>query len=150
MKCKYYDCGFCYAPEGTKNNSINGGCFEPEYCYTYLMQNKTAMTEKEHLELEIKQLQTEIEEHVRKIVQLKSIVQVKEQQLQEFPITLQRIIEKCMLGRNRQIQLDLVENILDRVEVEWFPLEGCHELKSYDYSEGWNNCIKKLKERLRE
>ena len=43
MTCKYYDCGFCYAPADAKNNSIQGGCFEPEYCATYLMQNK--MTE---------------------------------------------------------------------------------------------------------
>jgi hypothetical protein len=40
MTCKYYDCGFCYAPADAKNNSIQGGCFEPEYCATYLMQNK--------------------------------------------------------------------------------------------------------------
>ena len=111
---------------------------------------KITMNTNDDLVFEIQDLQTEIDELVRKIIQLKSIVQVKEQQLQEIPITLQRIIEECMLGRNRQIQLDLVENILDRVEVEWFTLEGCHELKSYDYSEGWNNCIKKLKERLRE
>ncbi len=43
MTCKHYDCGFCYAPADAKNNSIQGGCFEPEYCATYLMQNK--MTE---------------------------------------------------------------------------------------------------------
>jgi hypothetical protein len=43
MTCKYYDCGFCYAPADAKNNSIQGGCFEPEFCATYLMQNK--MTE---------------------------------------------------------------------------------------------------------
>ena len=46
MTCRYYDCGWCYAPEDVKNNSIQGGCFEPEYCATYLMQNKPKMTEK--------------------------------------------------------------------------------------------------------
>jgi hypothetical protein len=45
MTCRYYDCGWCYAPEDVKNNSIQGGCFEPEYCATYLMQNKPKMTE---------------------------------------------------------------------------------------------------------
>jgi hypothetical protein len=40
MTCRYFDAGWCYAPEDAKNNSIQGGCFEPEYCATYLMQNK--------------------------------------------------------------------------------------------------------------
>jgi hypothetical protein len=37
-----------------------------------------------------------------------------------------------------------------KIVSEWLPLEGCHELKSYDYSDGWNDCIKYLKTRLRE
>lgn len=32
MDCRYWDCGWCYAPEDVKNNSVQGGCFEPEYC----------------------------------------------------------------------------------------------------------------------
>jgi hypothetical protein len=32
---------------------------------------------------------------------------------------------------------------------KWLPLEGCHELKSYDYSEGWNDCLQHLKENLK-
>lgn len=32
---------------------------------------------------------------------------------------------------------------------EWLPLEGCHELKSYDYSAGWNDCLQHLKENLK-
>lgn len=31
-KCKYWDCGWCYAPENEKTNAAQGGCFEPEYC----------------------------------------------------------------------------------------------------------------------
>lgn len=30
--CKYYDCGWCYAPEEITNNSRNGGCYEPNEC----------------------------------------------------------------------------------------------------------------------
>jgi len=38
MKCKYWDCGWCYAPENVKTNATQGGCFEPEYCpYTKQM-----------------------------------------------------------------------------------------------------------------
>jgi hypothetical protein len=40
------------------------------------------------------------------------------------------------------------EWICDIVE-KWIPLEGCHELKSYDYSDGWNDHIKHLKENLK-
>jgi hypothetical protein len=72
--CKYYDCGWCYAPEDVKNNSVQGGCFEPEYCATYLMQNKTPMTEKEHLECEIKELRIEIKDNAERIDKLCNIL----------------------------------------------------------------------------
>lgn len=109
------------------------------------------MTEKEHLECEIKELELEIEEHNKAIKGLRNIQEIKKQELErQRPITLQRIIGECMINHNSCVQLELGENILDRVEVEWFPLEGCHELKSYDYSAGWNDCIKHLKKRVRE
>jgi molybdopterin converting factor small subunit len=102
--------------------------------------------QKDDLVCEIQEIQTEINEHVRKINQLKTTLGQKEQQLKEIPITLQRIIEECMLGRNRQIQLDLVENILDRVEVEMLP----KNFQSYcEYNQGWNDCIEEIKTRLR-
>jgi hypothetical protein len=103
--------------------------------------------QKDDLVFEIQDLQTEIDEHVRKINQLKSAIQVKEQQLQEIPITLQRIIEECMFSLNREIQLTLIEHILDRVEVEFFPKKS----QSYSsYNEGWDDCIEEIKRRLRE
>ncbi len=40
------------------------------------------------------------------------------------------------------------EFICEIVE-DWLPLEGCHELKSYDYSAGWNDCIKAIRRKLR-
>jgi molybdopterin converting factor small subunit len=105
-------------------------------------------TEKDDLVFALQELQTEIDKHVRKIVQLKSAIKVKEQQLKQMPITLQRIIEECMLARNREIQLDLIENILDRVEVEFFPKLGSIEPPLYN--DGWEDCLKELKGRLRE
>lgn len=63
------------------------------------------------------------------------------------PITLQRIIEECMFSLNREIHLTLVEHILDRVEVEFFPKKS----QSYSsYNEGWDDCIEEIKRRLRE
>lgn len=84
MICKYYDCGFCYAPADAKNNSIQGGCFEPEYCATYLMQNKPMMTEKEHLECEIKELELEIKKHNEAIQNLNNIKERRTQKLKEM------------------------------------------------------------------
>ena len=156
MTCKYFDCGFCYAPEDVKNNSVQGACIEPEYCATYLMQKKPKMTDKEHLECEIKELQLEIEEHGKSIQKLINVQNRRKQKLEELerqkPITLQRIIAECMLGLNREIQLDLVENILDRVEVEFFPnlQQEAGDTGVYYKNKGWNNCIKYLKERVRE
>ena len=46
MKCKYWDCGWCYAPENVKTNATQGGCFEPEYCpYTKQMTEEPSDTE---------------------------------------------------------------------------------------------------------
>jgi molybdopterin converting factor small subunit len=151
MTCKYFDCGWCYAPEDVEHNSKNGSCIEPLSC-PYLKKNKTLMTEKEHLECEIKELELEIEQHGKAIQNLINVQTRRKQKLEELerqkPITLQRIIEECMVGRNREIQLDLVENILDRVEVEFFPKLGSIEPPLYN--DGWEDCLKELKGRLRE
>ena len=87
MTCKYFDCGFCYAPEDVKNNSVQGACIEPEYCATYLMQKKPKMTDKEHLECEIKELQLEIEEHGKSIQKLINVQNRRKQKLEELEQT---------------------------------------------------------------
>lgn len=30
--CKYWDCGWCYAPDDVETNATLGGCFEPNHC----------------------------------------------------------------------------------------------------------------------
>jgi molybdopterin converting factor small subunit len=109
-------------------------------------------TQKDDLVFDIQELQTEIDEHVRKIIQLKSIIQVKEQQLNEIPITLERIIIECMIGYNSSIMVGLMERILDRVEVEFFPKlqQEAGDTEVYYKNKGWNNCLKELKGRMRE
>jgi hypothetical protein len=55
--CKYYDCGFCYAPDDVETSaSPQSACFDPDYCL-YL---KSQMTEKEKIEGEIKILQKKL------------------------------------------------------------------------------------------
>jgi hypothetical protein len=112
-------------------------------------------TQRDDLVFEIQDLQTEIDEHVRKINQLKSAIQVKEQQLQEYPITLDRIIAECMVGYSSVIYPEVIENILDRVEVELLSQKVMLDEEQplsvmMDYRTGWENCIKYLKGRLRE
>lgn len=41
--CKYWDCGWCYAPTGVETNAISGECIHPECC-PYL-KSQMAMTE---------------------------------------------------------------------------------------------------------
>jgi hypothetical protein len=40
------------------------------------------------------------------------------------------------------------EELVSRIE-EWLPLEGSLDGKSYNYSAGWNDCIKYLKKNLK-
>lgn len=32
MPCKYYDCGWCYAPEGLATTDVNGACNMMQVC----------------------------------------------------------------------------------------------------------------------
>ena len=32
MPCKYWDCGWCYAPEDVEANEINGQCNDMDAC----------------------------------------------------------------------------------------------------------------------
>ena len=110
------------------------------------------MTEKEHLECEIKELELEIEERNKAIQNLINVQNRRKQKLEELerqrPITLQRIIAECVISHNSGMEMEVLENILDRVEVEFFPKLGSIEPPLY--SDGWEDCLKELKTRLRE
>lgn len=64
------------------------------------------------------------------------------------PQTLERIITECMIAYNNTVIVELMERILDRVEVEFFPKLGSIEPPLYN--DGWEDCLKELKTRLRE
>jgi len=32
MRCKYWDCGWCYAPDGKNANDDDGKCEKPDEC----------------------------------------------------------------------------------------------------------------------
>lgn len=63
------------------------------------------------------------------------------------PQTLERIITECMIAYNNTVIVELMERILDRVEVEFFPKLGSIEPPLYN--DGWEDCLKELKTRLR-
>lgn len=107
MTCKYFDCGWCYAPEDTKNNSRQGECIEPEYCATYLMQKKPKMTEQEHLECEIKELELEIEGHNKAIQNLTNVQERRKQKLKEMKDTHRNTNEAVENKRKEKLVRDL-------------------------------------------
>jgi len=119
------------------------------------MEPKEMTNQKDNLVCEIQDLQNEIDEHTRKINQLKTILERKEQQLNEIPITLDRIIIECMIAYNGEIRLEILENILDIVEVEFLSHKVVMDEQEpivdvVEYHRGWDNCLKELKRRLRE
>jgi hypothetical protein len=71
--CKYWDCGWCYAPNYLKTNAINSTCVNPYECpispLSEPVQYETTMTEIEELKAQIKVLEAklslleEIEKH---------------------------------------------------------------------------------------
>jgi hypothetical protein len=82
ISCKYYDCGWCYAPDDVKTNTIQSACFEPEHCPYPKSQNQ--MTNEQTLECEIKEYALKIEQKTKEIGELKDILDRKEQQLKQM------------------------------------------------------------------
>ena len=62
--CKYWDCGWCYAPNYLKTNAINSTCVNPYECpispLSEPVQYETPMTEIEELKAQIKVLEAKL------------------------------------------------------------------------------------------
>jgi len=62
--CKYWDCGWCYAPNYLKTNAINSTCVNPYKCpispLSEPVQYETPMTEIEEVKAQIKVLQSKL------------------------------------------------------------------------------------------
>jgi hypothetical protein len=63
------------------------------------------------------------------------------------PITLELIIVECMVAHQGGVDFSLIENILDRVQVEWFPCDDANDGEEYQL--GWNGCLQYLRKKLK-
>ena len=119
MKCKYWDCGWCYAPENVETNATQGGCFEPEYCpYTKQMTNQQPPD----------------------IIEIGG---VKYQRAEEPKLpTLLDIIREW----NDNEDYPTCEELVNRIE-EWMPAEVIED--GEDYNNGWNDCLKLMRDKIK-
>ena len=128
-KCKYWDCGFCYAPSDIKTNATQSGCFEPEHCPYLKSQNQ--MTN----ETDISKVLIEGE--------YATIMGVKYKRLEEpKPETLYRALDEVYYGTTYVRR----EEICDVVE-RWLPDEL--EYDGEEYHLGWNDALRSIKEKIR-
>ncbi len=76
--CKYYDCGWCYAPYYLKTSAINGACNSPYKCPTFResepVQYETPMTKSEE---EIEKVKAQIKVLEKKISFLEELEKTK-------------------------------------------------------------------------
>jgi hypothetical protein len=142
MKCKYWDCGFCYAPVDVETNATQGGCFEPEYC----LYKKSQMTNPEiiveqkkygsAMDYTMKVFQR-LDEDTVKIdgVEYKKVEPPK-------PQTLFEIIREWCDDDNQPT----CEVLVHRIDA-WLPSSVENSTKFTD--DGWNNCLKTIRENLK-
>jgi len=117
MTCEYYDCGWCYAPEDVDHNSKNGSCIDPLSC-PYLIENRTLMTEREHLECEIAELELEIKQKAKAIENFIDIIERKQQKLKEMNDSTNRLKEPNCVPKQYFSPVVIDENtiVIDGVE----------------------------------
>jgi hypothetical protein len=131
-KCKYWDCGFCYAPDDVKTNALgNGGCIHSECCPYLKSQNQ--MTN----ETDISKVLIEGDTATIMGVKYKRVEEPK-------PETLYEALDEVYYGTTYVRR----EEICDVVE-RWLPDEFDPNDSVYEYEIGWNEAIQAIKEKLR-
>jgi hypothetical protein len=130
-KCKYWDCGWCYAPDDIKTNATQSGCFEPEHCPYLKSQNQ--MTN----EIDISKVLIEGDTATIMGVKYKRVEEPK-------PKTLHDVIYKWKYDTSDST----CDVLVDMIE-EWLPDEFDPNDSVYEYEIGWNEAIQAIKEKLR-
>jgi hypothetical protein len=101
-----------------------------------------------HLRCEIKELEMEIEDHKNSIQGLYTLLEIKQRKLDELRVkTLEEKIIRCMVDFEHCVYPELLDNITERVR-EWVDEEWLVE-KHCEYDNGWNDCIIKLRSKLK-
>jgi hypothetical protein len=130
ISCKYYDCGWCYAPDDVKTNTIQSGCFEPEHCPYLKSQMKETDISKVLIEGDTA-----------------TIMGVKYKRVEEpKPETLYDVIYKWKYDTSYStcdVLVDMIEEWLpDEIALDGLPGDA-------EYSSGWNDCLKVIGNKLR-
>jgi hypothetical protein len=127
-KCKYWDCGWCYAPDDVKTNALgNGGCIHSECCPYLKSQNQ--MTN----ETDISKVLIEGDTATIMGVKYKRVEEPK-------PQTLSKVIYEWDT-------YDLTcDELVDMIE-QWLPDEL--EYDGEEYQLGWNDALRSIKDKLR-
>jgi len=130
-KCKYWDCGWCYAPNDIKTNATQSGCFEPEHCPYLKSQNQ--MTN----ETDIAKVLIEGDTATIMGVKYKKVEEPK-------PKTLREVIYEWKYD-TYNLTCDV---LVDMIE-QWLPDKIEYEDDDYDYDKGWNDALRTIKDKLR-
>jgi len=129
-KCKYFDCGWCYAPNDIKTNATQSGCFEPEHCPYLKSQNQMTETD-------ISKVLIEGDTATINGVKYKRAEEPK-------PETLYEALDEVYYGTTYVRREDIC-GVVER----WLPDEFDPNDSVYEYEIGWNEAIQAIKEKLR-
>lgn len=145
MMCEYWDCGWCYAPDDVETSaSSQSACFDYEFC-PYLKTVMTNCNHSEHTETQRKGFQRQIEELQEKIQKLEQL----DKMVEEFK--QQTLYDVCLEWKDADIN-PMVSDLIDRIET-WLPKEQSAAGSQNAYVEcaveGFNDCLYKIKSRLR-
>ena len=132
-KCKYFDCGWCYAPDDVKTNATQSGCFEPEHCPYLKPQNQMTETDISKVLIE---------------GEYATIMGVKYQRIiepQSFYDKLYGLLQSNLDERvdTEEITIRVLNLIEENIPK---PYEG---VGLPEYSVGWNDALHTIKEKLR-
>jgi hypothetical protein len=144
--CKYYDCGWCYAPNDVENNATQGECTFAENC-PYLksqMNNQTNKVEKDSYTTISSSMPIEDDIVLINNVKYKRI----EEQSPQPPKTLYDRFSDSLDGYIYSICDTRLKSTLCTIVGNWLPKELEHKSIN-SYSSGWNDCLTHLRKTIK-
>jgi hypothetical protein len=136
-KCKYFDCGWCYAPSDIKTNATQSGCFEPEHCPYLKSQNQ--MTN----ETDIAKVLIEGDTATINGVKYKRVEEPKPKTLYDLIGNWWDNVFVVHNACNNETAIDYLVNDIEK----WLPDEL--EYDGEEYHLGWNDALRTIKDNLR-